>query len=407
MGNCAGICNKKSLKYKGDVILITQGPESGSYLEQNNLKKIILLQNSIRKFLKRIKKKRKLRILKNISYNNDSTQPQSEKDLKLSKDSKIKSNKNASANRSRNKSKYIAYDEEPTTNEFLIPTITTPLLEKNIFNEDPFRKKEIKKKNSITENKNDPRDGPMDGIRRKYPKINEDQSYYEGEWKNGKRDGYGILSWHDETTFMGKFENDKIVEYGKLWNNEGDIYKGKKGSSYKGEWKNDRQNGFGIEKWPKGSKFIGEYYEGYKNGIGILSFGNNGGYKGEFKNGIITGIGTFYFEDMRKYEGQWKNNKMNGYGILVWPGGDLFEGEFKEDKKCGFGVFYNQNKIYIGNWKNNKPEGDVVIIDGDKIKKQFWKNGRAVKLLDNNHKTAFEKYVDMIRKERKKKKNKD
>ena len=30
--------------------------------------------------------------------------------------------------------------------------------------------------------------------------------------------------------------------------------------------------------------------------------------------------------------------------------------------------FYNQKKVYMGNWKNNKPEGDVIIIDGEKIK---------------------------------------
>ena len=418
MGNCAGICNQKFLKYKGDVILISQNQETGNYLEQNNLKKIIYLQNAIRKYLKGIKNKKKLTILKNISHNN-SIQLQSEKDLKISKDWQVKSNKNTNTKSSKNKSKYIAYDEEPTTNEFLIPTITTPLLEKKIFNGDPFRKKECRNKSINSENKNDPRDGPIDGIRRKFPKIQENQTSYEGEWKDEKRDGYGILSWNEDCKFIGKFENDKIIEYGKLWNKEGDMYKGfwkefqaegigiyqnKKGSTYKGEWKNDRQNGFGMEKWPKGSNFMGEYYEGFKNGIGILSFGNKAGYKGEFKDGVITGIGTFYFEDMRKYEGQWKNNKMDGYGILIWPGGDVFEGEFKEDKKCGFGVFYNQNKIYMGNWKRNKPEGDVIIIDGDKIKRQFWENGRPVRLLDKNYKTAFEKYADIIRKEQRKKK---
>ena len=122
--------------------------------------------------------------------------------------------------------------------------------------------------------------------------------------------------------------------------------------------------------------------------------------------GIISGIGTFYFEDMRKYEGQWKNNKMHGYGTIIWPGGDIYEGEFKEDKKCGFGVFYNQNKIYMANWKNNKPEGDVIIIDGEKRKRQYWENGKPVRLLEEGYKTSFEKYVDLIINEHKNKKNK-
>ena len=110
---------------------------------------------------------------------------------------------------------------------------------------------------------------------------------------------------------------------------------------------------------------------------------------------------------MRKYEGQWKNNKMHGFGIIVWPGGDIFEGEFNEDKKCGFGVFYSQNKIYMGIWKNNKLDGDVIIIiDDDKIKRQFWDNGKPIRVLEEGYKTIFENYADIIIKEKKKKKKK-
>ena len=114
-------------------------------------------------------------------------------------------------------------------------------------------------------------------------------------------------------------------------------------------------------------------------------------------------MGTFYFCDKRKYHGEWKNNKMHGFGIIVWPSGDVFEGEFHEDKKNGFGVFYNKQKIYICIWKNNKPEGEVVIIDDDKIKKQFWKNGKPVKYLNEGYKTKFEKIISSIKKEQKNK----
>jgi len=413
MGNCAGICNTNLLKLQGDIIIKSSSEqETNKFLEQNDMKKIIFLQRAIKRFLKRKKSKRKIK-MKNKNNNNIS------KKVKQTKDNPTKNNK---VPKSSKKNKYITYDEEPTC-ELLIPTINTPLMEKNIFNDDPFRKKNRSNK-PIGENNNtnDPRDGPMDGIRRKFPKIKEDQSSYEGEWKDGKRDGYGILCWGDESKFMGKFEDDKVVGYGKLWHDDGDIYRGywkefqaegigvyktKKGAYFKGEWKYDRQNGFGIENWPKGSNFMGEYYDGNKNGIGMLSFGSKAGYKGEFKEGIICGIGTFYFEDRRRYEGQWKNNKMHGFGIIVWPGGDVFEGEFYEDKKCGFGVFYNQKKVYMGNWKNNKPEGDVIIIDGEKIKRQFWENGKPIRYLEEGYKTAFEKYVDIIFKEQKKKNKKN
>ena len=115
--------------------------------------------------------------------------------------------------------KYITYDEEPST-ELLIPTINTPLIERNIFKDDLSKKNRKKQNNNGYNNKNnnliDPRELPIDGIHRKYPKIIEDKCAYEGEWKDGKRDGYGILSWKNKSKFIGNFEDDKVIGFGIL-----------------------------------------------------------------------------------------------------------------------------------------------------------------------------------------------
>jgi hypothetical protein len=58
MGNCGGICNRNLLKNKGDII-ISQEQETGQYLDQNDMKKLIYLQGYVKKFLKRIKAKKK------------------------------------------------------------------------------------------------------------------------------------------------------------------------------------------------------------------------------------------------------------------------------------------------------------------------------------------------------------
>ena len=158
----------------------------------------------------------------------------------------------------------------------------------------------------------------------------------------------------------------------------------------------DKQNLYGIEKWPKGSCYQGEYVDGNKEGYGMLLFEGNGGYEGEFRNGCISGIGVFYFVDNRRYEGEWKNNKMHGYGTITWPDGKFYEGEFNDDKKEGFGIFYSQKKIYMGIWKNSALDGKVIIIEGGRIKKQVWENGRASKSLPSEHPVFFEKYVDDI-----------
>ena len=87
---------------------------------------------------------------------------------------------------SETKSKYITYEEDQK-DSLLVPTIKTSILDNNnIFNDYLFHKLGNMDPNNKIEN--DPRDGPMDNIRRKYPKIKEDLSSYDGEWKNGKRD---------------------------------------------------------------------------------------------------------------------------------------------------------------------------------------------------------------------------
>ena len=50
---------------------------------------------------------------------------------------------------------------------------------------------------------------------------------------NGKRDGYGILCWGNESKFIGMFKQDKVIGYGKLYHEDGNVYKGK--------WKNNKK----------------------------------------------------------------------------------------------------------------------------------------------------------------------
>ena len=69
MGNCSGICNSKIIKPKNDV-LISNEPDTGNYYEQNDMKKIIYLQKFFRKYLKKIKTKKKIKLSKKLFDNN-------------------------------------------------------------------------------------------------------------------------------------------------------------------------------------------------------------------------------------------------------------------------------------------------------------------------------------------------
>jgi hypothetical protein len=39
-----------------------------------------------------------------------------------------------------------------------------------------------------------------------------EEATYEGEWKAGKREGQGTLTWADGSYFVGKWKNDKRNE---------------------------------------------------------------------------------------------------------------------------------------------------------------------------------------------------
>ena len=431
MGTCATVCsnpNKKQAEVNIESLQNDKFKNKNTHqlLIQPNYSKLIYLQTRIKRFLKKKKKNGIMQkdqdlntknINVNINLNVNMDRPTNENTRMGTKDNS-KQVKNITKDNNSNQLKKLPQNINPSNensksinqdSSIVIPTVKAELKESLIFSHDPFIKGKKSQRN-INDSK-DPRFGPFDDKRHKYPKIFEDESSYEGEWKNGKRDGIGILCWKDVSKFIGEFIEDKVLGFGKLIHEDGDVYTGywndfqaqgigyyktKKEASYEGYWKDDKQNGFGIEKWPRGSNYLGEYIDGNKEGFGILNFEGNGGYEGEFQGGSISGVGTFFFKDNQKYEEEWKNNKMHGYGIITWPDGKFYEGEFFEDKKEGFGVFYSHRKIYMGLWKNSLLEGDTIIIENGRMKKQFWENGRVSKNLPLDTPIFFEKFVDEI-----------
>jgi len=88
---------------------------------------------------------------------------------------------------------------------------------------------------------------------------------YEGEWKEGDRDGKGTLTLND-------------------------------GSFYEGEWKDNFMQGQGTKTWPNGQKYEGEWKEGEKDGQGTHTWSSGNVYEGEWKGGEMWN-GTFSDKD--------------------------------------------------------------------------------------------------------------
>jgi hypothetical protein len=87
---------------------------------------------------------------------------------------------------------------------------------------------------------------------------------YEGDWVDGKYDGYGIESWA-------------------------------RGSRYRGQYRQGLRHGFGVYRFYSGDSYAGEWFNGQSHGIGVQSCSDGSSYCGEFKCGVKHGLGWYHF----------------------------------------------------------------------------------------------------------------
>jgi CHAT domain-containing protein/TPR repeat protein len=152
---------------------------------------------------------------------------------------------------------------------------------------------------------------------------------YVGAWQNGKRSGYGEITFFDGSKFIGQFEDDQPT-------------------------------GHGIHTFASGDQYVGEYRDGLRNGQGVYTFADGNKYAGEFKNGKYDGQGTLTFADGNKYAGEFKNGKYDGQGTLTFADGKKYIGEFNNSTLTGNGQYEG-----IG-WADYAGQ----VIDSNKTK--FW-----------------------------------
>ncbi|CAI2364784.1 unnamed protein product [Moneuplotes crassus] len=240
---------------------------------------------------------------------------------------------------------------------------------------------------------------------------------YEGEWRGGFRDGFGIQTWPDGASYEGDWLYNRAHGKGKFIHVDGDVYEGdwandkangrgiyrhQNGATYDGDWKEDLQHGKGVEKWNDGSIYDGEYFNGKKHGFGIYIWNDQSKFIGQWVENKISGIGIYSWLDGRMYKGEWKDNNMEGYGEYVWKDGRKYEGQYKEDKKHGYGIYYwADGRKYEGYWAQGKQHGlgRYVIPQEKKERYGLWEDGKRVEWFDdekihniNNHDEDYKIY---------------
>lgn len=138
--------------------------------------------------------------------------------------------------------------------------------------------------------------------------------YYSGEWKEGKRHGFGVC---DRGIFAGR---------------------------YTGDWVEDKEHGTGTWTWPRTkpySNFKGEFIAGCRTGKGVRTYSNGDIYDGQWVNGKRDGQGTYCSLWVGVYTGEWRNGVPEGMGRCSYIDGAIYDGEWEDGGRTGDGEYIN------------------------------------------------------------------
>lgn len=192
-----------------------------------------------------------------------------------------------------------------------------------------------------------------------------ENAYYDGFWKDGKRDGYGLYKWVGTGKYIGNWKNDNMDGYGAyLADNDDNVI---------GEYKNGQLDGVGYsvygDAWEQGVYTNGNLtisYNFYTNDVdvgctagdcqdkyGKMVWSNGDTYVGFFKNGALY-MGTYNFTNGDKYSGMFNaKNQFEGTGRYFYESGSYYGGEWKNGQYHGRGYYHNKDiEQQIGVWSN-------------------------------------------------------
>jgi hypothetical protein len=134
--------------------------------------------------------------------------------------------------------------------------------------------------------------------------------------------GRGMLENVGRGLYLGGFENGERSGEGEEKHFDG--------SRYKGEYKSGKRNGFGVLFGPDGSEvYRGKWKDDIRHGEGLLQCGSmqGGMYDGDFFKDKFSGSGKYTYADGTSIEGQWLNDvPRDGDWSIIYPDGSKFYG---------------------------------------------------------------------------------
>lgn len=198
---------------------------------------------------------------------------------------------------------------------------------------------------------------------------------YEGEQKNGKPHGYGVMKYRNGGVYRGAWENGERHGWGQMEgakmviSNSAETYS--RSDFYEGDWMHNVEHGRGVRHYYNGNEYNGEWKHGKESGRGVLSYKNGNRFEGEFLNGKPV-RGELILPNGNRYEGSFDESKgtfpreRGDVGVMNYVNGNRFEGKFYPNGITVGVMFYRDGGRYEGRLVNGKRvhQSDGYDIDG-------------------------------------------
>ncbi|KAL0432198.1 UNVERIFIED_CONTAM: hypothetical protein Slati_2554100 [Sesamum latifolium] len=167
--------------------------------------------------------------------------------------------------------------------------------------------------------------------------------FYEGEFHKGKCNGSGVYNYMVNGRYEGDWVDGRYDGYG--------IESWARGSRYRGQYRQGLRHGYGVYQFYTGDTYAGEWCSGQSHGIGVQTCADGSCYIGEFKCGVKHGLGCYHFRNRDRYGGEYFGDKIHGFGVYHFANGHCYEGSWHEGRKQGYGMYtFRNSEMRCGEW---------------------------------------------------------
>ena len=156
------------------------------------------------------------------------------------------------------------------------------------------------------------------------------------------------INFSDGGTYPWKMNADKeIHDHRTIRYSNGDVYEG--------EYRDGKRNGHGTYRYASGAVYEGEFKDGLFHGHGTYRSANGEVYEGEYRDDKRNGHGTYRYASGAVYEGEFKDDLFHGHGTYRYADGDVYEGEYRDGKRNGRGIYRSADgSVLKGTFKDGE-----------------------------------------------------